>query len=809
MNIGDGWSEGSALPLGDRYRVVKPLGDAKGQTYLARDTEQDDELCVVKSLMSPVQDATLLEEAKLRFEQTIEVLHQLDHPQLPKFKQVLDVSALSGAGGQIFLVQDYAPGPSYQSLLQDRKQVGGRFHEVEINQLLYQLLPVLSYLHERNMFHRDICPENIILRQTDGLPVLVSFGSVKALAASVRSQLGIEGVAEIGKEGYIPPEQVGKGSADATTDLYGLAATLLVLANGEKATALRDENGIWIGFENLSPQLSQVLRRMLSPDSDKRFASADDVLSALQVASAKGYEETTTFGNTPLDGEPGASMPGTSMYSGAVPIGLAGGIGAASGAIAAGMTEVTGYDTEGFSAEGYDAEGYSREDYETANYAEGPIIEDAAIDTTVEPIGGTEVINPMSPITPTVENPANAAETYEPDIDDEITAKEGDKQALIGLVALLGTAGLLLLFFLPRLGLFPFGNRTQTADSNGQRISSGQSQLRDGEFYPEEQARRSEIVARREELGISEETFNGIVNELFYQEYPVLLTSGPDGGIKTLSTDGTDEPMRIRWDHIAIELLDNLQDNLSSQSINGIGTYTGDSRDDWRSRLASTNVPERALEDLAAARFFRLYPEQEGRDFISQPIGQIYYAIGDDLSRSIANGSAVESIQYGQGAFSRDVRGQLAPGEGRIYTLALTSGQLLRLNLNAPNESTLLSLYPPNDADSSSAIVSASEQSTWSGALSETGSYSVVVVNRADGPIEYVLATSVDNVTSAPVPDTEPDDVEENAEDGTEDGTEDEPQTNTQTDSQIDLNEAPVAPPRVEERSENEETEDE
>jgi serine/threonine protein kinase len=63
----------------------------------------------------------------------------------------------------------------------------GVFSEAEVRQLLEQLLPVLDHIHSKNIIHRDITPDNIILRNTDRLPVLIDFGVVKELATRFHS----------------------------------------------------------------------------------------------------------------------------------------------------------------------------------------------------------------------------------------------------------------------------------------------------------------------------------------------------------------------------------------------------------------------------------------------------------------------------------------------------------------------------------------------------------------------------------------------------------------------------------------------
>jgi serine/threonine-protein kinase len=86
----------------------------------------------------------------------------------------------------LFLVQDYVEGKTYRMLLDERRALNQTFSEAEVLQLLRQLLPVLAHLHIRGIIHRDISPDNIILRD-DGKPVLIDFGVVKELATRFQS----------------------------------------------------------------------------------------------------------------------------------------------------------------------------------------------------------------------------------------------------------------------------------------------------------------------------------------------------------------------------------------------------------------------------------------------------------------------------------------------------------------------------------------------------------------------------------------------------------------------------------------------
>ncbi|MEM6252159.1 MAG: serine/threonine-protein kinase [Cyanobacteria bacterium P01_D01_bin.156] len=268
-----------AAPLGARYNILQEIGEGGfGRTYLAEDLHRYKERCVLKEFVPQIEDPTLLAKAEELFEREAKVLYKLEHSQIPKFRELMR------EGGKLFLVQDYVEGTTYRSLLQERQ--GGHFSETEITQLLYQLLPVLEYIHGLELIHRDISPENLILRTKDGKPVLIDFGSVKQIATTVEQALSTNGnPTRIGKAGYVPQEQFHSGMVDATSDLYGLAATLVVLATGKEPSELQDiydNSWSWEKFVSLGEPLNGVLKKMLAPASAQRYGSAAEVLQALQ-----------------------------------------------------------------------------------------------------------------------------------------------------------------------------------------------------------------------------------------------------------------------------------------------------------------------------------------------------------------------------------------------------------------------------------------------------------------------------------------------------------------------------------------------
>ncbi|WYL98050.1 MAG: serine/threonine-protein kinase [Gloeotrichia echinulata IR180] len=277
------------LPVGQvvdrRYRIIRQLGQGGfGRTYLAEDQNQPHQQCVLKEFAPQVQQPQDLHKAKELFEREANVLKKLQHPQIPRFHSWLQEKL--GGKDYFFLVQDYIDGDNCYQLLERRQAQGQAFSEEEVLKLLKNILPVLSYLHSQDVVHRDISPDNLILRRGDDLPVLIDFGGVKQLPASQGfwfTQLAINHTL-LGKKGYAPEEQLRQGKVFKSSDLYSLAVTVLVLLTGKEPQKLYDSyQGIWRwGKEiNVSPQLEAVFKKMLAYKPGDRYQTADQVLKDL------------------------------------------------------------------------------------------------------------------------------------------------------------------------------------------------------------------------------------------------------------------------------------------------------------------------------------------------------------------------------------------------------------------------------------------------------------------------------------------------------------------------------------------------
>jgi len=300
---------GEALPLtvgqviDNRYEIARILGQGGfGRSYLAIDRQKSRKTCVLKEFAPNVVKPQELQKAKELFEREASVLKKIQHPQIPRFHA--SFSAKIGTKDFFFLVQDYIEGDNYDQLFEQRRGQGQSFSEEEVINLLHNVLPVLTYIHSLDIVHRDISPDNLILRQSDNLPVLIDFGGVKQLPASQgfwRTQLAVNATL-LGKKGYAPEEQLLQGKVYKNSDFYALAVTALVLMTGKEPHLLYDSfNGVWLWGKEIkvSPKLETVLKKMLAYKPSDRYQKAEQVIKDLPLPSLSSTPQTMQTPNNP------------------------------------------------------------------------------------------------------------------------------------------------------------------------------------------------------------------------------------------------------------------------------------------------------------------------------------------------------------------------------------------------------------------------------------------------------------------------------------------------------------------------------
>ncbi|TAG94065.1 MAG: hypothetical protein EAZ09_12275 [Oscillatoriales cyanobacterium] len=163
-------------------------------------------------------------------------------------------------------MQNCDRGKSYRTLLLERQ--GKNFSEFEVTEILREVLPQLAEIHLRGQAHGAVFLDNLVYDLADNRALLV---------------------------GAIAPEKQQLAQASISKDIYALGVAALALLTAKPLNLLRHPDGSWNWEEHctVSDQLAAVINRTIADPSPNSFASANDVLSALNFSPAQyGYADT-------------------------------------------------------------------------------------------------------------------------------------------------------------------------------------------------------------------------------------------------------------------------------------------------------------------------------------------------------------------------------------------------------------------------------------------------------------------------------------------------------------------------------------
>ncbi len=240
-DYGSGLALGPGFRIGE-YAVERVLGKGGfGITYLARDTGLNSQVAIKELLpdgiatrdsRSTVVPHDLHEQdfdwARRRFMEEARLLARLNHPHIVRVLRLLE------ANGTACMVMEYVTGSSLMEWMRSHPNPT----EQEVLQILLPLLHGLEYVHSLNLLHRDISPENIILRP-NGMPVLLDFGSARVQGEKTVAMTSVI------RHGYSPFEQYQtNGRQGPATDIYALASVMVHWLTGEKPSSSPDRMAV-------------------------------------------------------------------------------------------------------------------------------------------------------------------------------------------------------------------------------------------------------------------------------------------------------------------------------------------------------------------------------------------------------------------------------------------------------------------------------------------------------------------------------------------------------------------------------------
>ena len=163
------------------------------------------------------RDAEVVRWALKRFETSTLDQCSLKHPN------IVDVIHYVKANGTGYMIMEYVEGNTLDAWLREREFPPS---PQELRPLTEPVFAALVYLHAQNMIHRDIAPDNIMIR-ADGRPVIIDFGAIKLIEQATQIRSRSEKSFMVAKQFYSPPEQMEPdGELDERADIYSLGAVL-------------------------------------------------------------------------------------------------------------------------------------------------------------------------------------------------------------------------------------------------------------------------------------------------------------------------------------------------------------------------------------------------------------------------------------------------------------------------------------------------------------------------------------------------------------------------------------------------------
>ncbi|MBR2845239.1 MAG: Stk1 family PASTA domain-containing Ser/Thr kinase [Solobacterium sp.] len=263
--------------IANRYEVFKHIGQGgMADVFLAVDTILNRQVAI-KILRSELSTDAV---SVLRFEREAQAATALTHPN------IVDIYDVGDYKGHHYIVMEYVEGKTLKQVIQAR----GALLKEEAVDIMKQLVSAISEAHKRGIIHRDIKPQNVIVK-ADGTIKVLDFGIALAKGSMQLTQANNV----MGSVHYLAPELARGESASVQSDIYALGIVLFEMLTGDvpfKADSavqvalmhMRNEMPSVRVFNPTLPQsVENIVIRATAKDRTQRYASCNEMLDDLKT----------------------------------------------------------------------------------------------------------------------------------------------------------------------------------------------------------------------------------------------------------------------------------------------------------------------------------------------------------------------------------------------------------------------------------------------------------------------------------------------------------------------------------------------
>ena len=263
--------------IADRYIIVRSLGQGgMADVYLAMDTVLDREVAL-KILRGDLANDPV---ALLRFQREANAASAINHPNIV---EIYDVGAWDN---KQFIVMEYVRGKTLKQLIGHR----GALDQKEAVAIMKQLVEATSIAHSCNIIHRDIKPQNVLVKD-DGTIKITDFGIALAQDAIQLTQTD----SVMGSVHYLAPEVARGETATIKSDIYALGVVMYELLTSE--VPFRAETAVQVAMQHMQKDLpsikesnatiyqsvENVVLKATAKNKNQRYNSAQEMLDDLNT----------------------------------------------------------------------------------------------------------------------------------------------------------------------------------------------------------------------------------------------------------------------------------------------------------------------------------------------------------------------------------------------------------------------------------------------------------------------------------------------------------------------------------------------